>query len=51
MPTKTSVVFGVAGEGGKFEGWKYVGEGAPPKDVPGSDSWRHDIDDMPHDDW
>lgn len=51
MPTKTSVVFGVAGEDGKFEGWKYVGEDAPPADVSGADSWRHDIDDLPHDDW
>ncbi len=51
MPTETSIVFGVAGRGGKFEGWKYVGEGAPPADLVASDSWRHDIDDMPHDDW
>ena len=51
MPTKTDVVFGVAGAGGKFEGWKYVGERPPPVDVSDSDVWRHDIDDMPHDDW
>jgi hypothetical protein len=51
MPTKTDVVFGVAGAGGKFEGWKYVGEGPPPLGVPDSDVWRHDIEDLPHDDW
>jgi hypothetical protein len=51
MPTKTSVVMGVAGEGGNFEGWKYVGEGPPPVDVVGSEGWRHDLEDMPHDDW
>jgi hypothetical protein len=51
MPTETSVVFGVAGMVGEFEGWKYVGEGDPPADILGSEVWRHDIEDMPHDDW
>jgi hypothetical protein len=51
MTTETGVVFGIAGTEGSFEGWKYVGESVPPPDVLGSGSWRHDIEDMPHDDW
>ena len=51
MQTETPVVFGIAGAEGEFTSWKYVGEDLPPKDVRDSDSWRHDIEDMPHDDW
>lgn len=49
-PTPPGIVFGIAGRKGETIPWRYVGETSPPFDIE-SPEWRHDIDDMPHDDW
>lgn len=50
LSTPSGVVFGVAGSGGEWPRWEYVGTSPPPPELKAV-SWRHQIHDELHVDW